>query len=125
MTNFKFSPSDIPKNDNGQFPYKKFNRLRVNNFPSLRLHIQCYLSRKKPNTPCNITIKNLLFTDKGTNADIILSRAIILSKNLCQKEDNSKTIAFRVMPLVLQLHLVMMSKYLIPCKQYFLSNGLH
>ena len=32
-------------------------------------------------------------------------------QDLVKKGNNSKTIAFRIMPLVLQLHLVMMSKY--------------
>ena len=39
------------------------------------------------------------------------SEAIILPKNLVKKGHNSKTIAFRDMTLVLQLNLVMMSKY--------------
>ena len=40
-----------------------------------------------------------------------LSGAIILLKYLVKKRHNSKIIAFRVMLLVLQLHLVMMSNY--------------
>ena len=44
----------------------------------------------------------------GTNAR--LSGAIILLKILVKKGHNSKTIAFTVMPLVLQLCLVMMNK---------------
>ena len=50
-------------------------------------------------------------------------------KFLVNKVDNSKTIALRVMPLVLQLHLVLMSKYSKFGVDtfntfYFLSNGL-
>ena len=44
----------------------------------------------------------------GTNTH--LSGATILFKYLVKKGHNSKTLAFRVMPLVLQQHIVMMSK---------------
>ena len=42
---------------------------------------------------------------------LICRGAIILLKIYVKKGHNSKTTALRVMPLVLQLHLVMMSKY--------------
>ena len=45
----------------------------------------------------------------GTNA--CLSGTIIIHKILVKNWHNSKAIDFRVMPLVLQLHLVIMSKY--------------
>ena len=39
------------------------------------------------------------------------ARLSLYLKYLVKKGHNSKTVAFRVMPLVLQLHLVMMNKY--------------
>ena len=54
-------------------------------------------------------------------------QSLILLKILVKKVCNSKTKAFRVMPLVSQLHLVMISKYSkfgVDNFNTFLSNGL-